>query len=112
MRLGSAPALAAAPGAAAGVFFLGLRLGHQEVLAGFLGGGALGEVGVLYATAAWLSAHRDRDRARRFSDVRTPGRSGDAYDAILTALHACRDPDVLSAPPVGSGRRRWSGWPR
>ena len=74
------------------------------------GTGALGEVGVLYAAAAWLSAHRDRDRVRRFSDVRTPARSGDAYDAILTALHACRHPDVLSAPPIGSGRR-WSGWP-
>lgn len=76
-----------------------------------VGDGALGEVGVLYAAAAWLSAHRDRDRARRFGDVRTPGRSGDAYDAILTALRACRHPDVLSAPPIGSGRRRWSGWP-
>lgn len=75
------------------------------------GDGALGEVGVLYAAAAWLSAHRDRDRARRFNDVRTPGQSGDAYDAIRTALHACRHPDVLSAPPIRSGRRRWSGWP-
>ena len=73
--------------------------------------GALGEVGVLYAAAAWLSAHRDRDRARRFNDVRTPGQSGDAYDAIRTALHACRHADVLSAPPIRSGRRRWSGWP-
>ena len=74
------------------------------------GDGALGEVGVLYAAAAWLSAHRDRDRARRFSDVRTPARLGDAYDAILTALNACRHPDALSDPPTGPGRRR-SGWP-
>lgn len=74
------------------------------------GDGALGEVGVLYSAAAWLSAHRDRDRARRFSDVRTPAQSGDAYDAILTALHACRHPDALSDPPTGPGRRR-SGWP-
>ena len=74
------------------------------------GTGALGEVGVLYAAAAWLSAHRERDRARRFSDVRTSARSGGAYDAILTALHACRHPDVLLAPPTGPGRR-WSGWP-
>jgi 8-oxoguanine DNA glycosylase-like protein len=74
------------------------------------GDGGLGDVGVLYAAAAWLSAHRDRDRLRRFLDVRTTSGPGREYDVITAALAACRQPHLLSAAPVGRGRR-WSGWP-
>jgi hypothetical protein len=74
------------------------------------GDGGLGDVGVLYAAAAWLSAHRDRDRLRRFLDVRTLSSPGHEFDVITAALAACRQPHLLWAPPIGAGRQ-WSGWP-
>lgn len=89
--------------------------GHAVITRGDLtasacGGAKIGELGVLYAAAAWLSAHRDRDRLRRFLDVRTSSSPGHEFDVITTALAACRQPQLLSAPPIGAGRR-WSGWP-
>jgi hypothetical protein len=74
------------------------------------GDGGLGAVGVLYAAAAWLSAHRDRYRLQRFVDVRTASGPDREFDAITAALTACRQQHLLSAPPTGAGRR-WSGWP-
>ena len=77
------------------------------------GGVGLGEVGVLYLAAAWLSAHRDRDRLRRFVDVRTPSsRAGLEFAAITAALAVCRQPHLMSFPKIGSSDRLWSGWPR
>jgi hypothetical protein len=85
-------------------------IARSDLASGAEGGTGLGEVGVLYAAAAWLSAHRDRDRLRRFLDVRTTSGPGREFDAITAALAACRQPQLLSAPPIGAGRR-WSGWP-
>ncbi|MGB0972424.1 MAG: hypothetical protein ACPGVG_15915 [Mycobacterium sp.] len=76
-------------------------------------GGGLGEVGVLYAAAAWLSGHRDRDRLRRFLDVRTTSsRAEHRFEVIIKALAACRQPHLLSIPQIAASNRRWSGWPR
>lgn len=65
---------------------------------------------VLYRAAAWLSAHRDRARLRRFVDVRAASRPGHELDAITTALALCRQPHMIveSQPAPGP---RWSGWP-
>ena len=76
-------------------------------------GGGLGEVRVLYAAAAWLSGHRDRDRLRRFLDVRTTSsRAEHRFEMITKALAACRQPHLLSIPQIAASNRRWSGWPR
>ncbi|WP_176749648.1 hypothetical protein [Mycolicibacterium grossiae] len=69
------------------------------------------DLGVLYRAAAWLSGHPNRDRLRRFPDVRTPSPPGHDCDAIITALQACRPPHAWPDPAAGS-YRRWSGWPR
>ncbi len=68
------------------------------------------ELGVLYRAAAWLSGHPHRDRRRTFTNVSTPARPGHEFDAITTALAACRH-NPWQAIPDAAPRRRWSGWP-
>ncbi|MCV7137497.1 hypothetical protein H7J06_31495 [Mycobacterium hodleri] len=68
------------------------------------------DVGVLYRAAAWLSGHADRDRRRCFPDVATPAPPGHEFDAVTTAVAACRH-TPWQVIPDAAVRRRWSGWP-
>lgn len=67
------------------------------------------DVGRLYLAAAWLFAHRDRARRRRFVDVRDRQAAGDRFDGIVAALACCRrSPLFVDSGPY----RAWSSWPK
>lgn len=75
-----------------------------------LGGRETPDVGMLYRAAAWLAGHPDRDRRCRLPDIRTSAPPDRAFDAVTTALAACRH-TPWQAIPDAAPRRRWSGWP-
>lgn len=63
----------------------------------------------LYLSAAWLFAHRDRDRARRFVDVRNWRTPDQPLHLIANSLEAFeRSPALIDLGPY----RQWSGWPK
>lgn len=63
----------------------------------------------LYLCAAWLYAHPQRGRVRRFVDVRNWTTPNQPFTVISEAFAACeRSPALIDAGPF----REWSGWPK